>query len=115
MVPTALRAQATDSSRAVRLDPMTVTATRVEKSAFSIPTAITVVDSTTLRRSASAIQLDLFRNLSGLDVTGVGPSQVRPVIRRQRGQRILLLEDGIRMNNSRRQQDFGRIRRPGGC
>lgn len=109
MVPTALRAQATDSSKAVRLDPMTVTATRVEKSAFSIPTAITVVDSTTLRRSALNNPVDLFRNLSGLDVTGVGPSQVRPVIRGQRGQRILLLEDGIRMNNSRRQQDFGEL------
>jgi hemoglobin/transferrin/lactoferrin receptor protein len=52
---------------------------------------------------------DLFRTVVGLDVNGVGTNQVRPSIRGQRGQRILLLEDGIRMNNSRRQQDFGEL------
>jgi outer membrane receptor protein involved in Fe transport len=51
----------------------------------------------------------LFRELPGLDVTGVGPNQARPVIRGQVGQRVLLLSDGLRINNSRRQQDFGEI------
>ncbi|MEO8200593.1 MAG: TonB-dependent receptor, partial [Gemmatimonadota bacterium] len=109
LLPSAGHAQTTDSARATRIDPMTVTATRVAKSAFATPTAITVVDSAALRRSAANNPVDLFRGLPGLDVTGVGPSQVFPVIRGQRGQRILLLEDGIRMNNSRRQQDFGEL------
>ncbi len=52
---------------------------------------------------------DLFRNLPGVDVTGVGASQVRLMIRGQRGQRILLAEDGMRLNNARRQQDFGEL------
>jgi len=52
---------------------------------------------------------DLFRTLPGLDVTGVGASQVRPQIRGQGGQRILLLNDGLRMNNTRRQKDFGEL------
>src|SRR4029079_4059732 len=33
----------------------------------------------------------------------------RPTIRGLGGQRILLLEDGLRLNNSRRQQDFGEL------
>ena len=52
---------------------------------------------------------DLFRNLPGVDVTGVGPNQTRLIVRGQQGQRILLAEDGIRLNNSRRQQDFGEL------
>jgi outer membrane receptor protein involved in Fe transport len=52
---------------------------------------------------------DLFRGMTGLDVSGVGANQVRPIIRGQRGQRVLLLADGIRLNNSRRQQDFGEL------
>ena len=102
-------AQDRDSSRVIKLDPVTVTATRVEKTVFATPAPIAVIDSAALRRAAADTPVDLFRELPGLDVTGVGPSQARPVIRGQRGQRILLLSDGLRMNNSRRQQDFGEI------
>jgi len=102
-------AQAQDSSRVIKLDPVTVTATRVEKTAFATPAPITVIDSALLRRAAADNPVDLFRELPGLDVTGVGPNQVRPVIRGQVGQRVLLLSDGLRINNSRRQQDFGEI------
>ncbi|MBV9493270.1 MAG: TonB-dependent receptor, partial [Acidobacteria bacterium] len=35
--------------------------------------------------------------------------QIRPVIRGQRGLRVLFLEDGLRINNPRRQTDFGEI------
>src|SRR5436190_1584212 len=48
-------------------------------------------------------------DVAGLDATGVGANQRRPEIRLQRGQRILLLEDGLRLNNARRQQDFGEL------
>lgn len=104
-----LRAQVPDTTRPLRLDPITVTATRNEKAVFSAPMAVSVTDSATLRRAAVNTAVDLFRGLPGLDVTGVGTNQIRPSIRGQRGQRILLLEDGIRMNNSRRQQDFGEL------
>jgi hemoglobin/transferrin/lactoferrin receptor protein len=102
-------AQTPDTTRSVRLEPITVTATRNEKAVFETPMAVSVTDSATLHRAGVNTAVDLFRDLPGLDVTGVGTNQIRPSIRGQRGQRILLLEDGIRMNNSRRQQDFGEL------
>jgi outer membrane receptor protein involved in Fe transport len=88
---------------------MTVTATRDLREVFKTPAPVSVVDSTELARRAPGNVTDLFLDLPGLDLNGIGPSQTRPVIRGQLGQRILLLEDGMRMNNSRRQQDFGEI------
>ncbi len=93
----------------VDLPAMTVTATRDLREVFRTPTPVSVVDSTTLARRAPASVTDLFFDLPGLDVNGVGPSQSRPIVRGLLGQRILLLEDGIRMNNSRRESDFGEI------
>jgi len=94
---------------AVSLPEMTVTATRTPREVFRTPAPVSVVDSATLARRIPANVTDLFVDLPGLDVNGVGPSQSRPVIRGLLGERILLLEDGIRMNNSRRESDFGEI------
>jgi outer membrane receptor protein involved in Fe transport len=105
-------ARAQDSTVAdttVRLTPVTVTATRSVKNVFRTPTPVTVVDQRKITESQANSISDLFRGVPGLDVTGVGAGQVRPIIRGQRGQRILLLSDGLRLNNSRRQQDFGEI------
>ena len=99
-----------DSTRTtVRLAPLAVSATRSERQVFRITTPVLVLDSSTVRRETPDGVADLFRNLPGVDVTGVGPNQTRLVVRGQRGQRILLAEDGIRLNNSRRQQDFGEL------
>ncbi|MEO8635785.1 MAG: TonB-dependent receptor [Gemmatimonadales bacterium] len=93
----------------VEMTPVTVTATRTPHRVFTTPAPVSVVDSVQLARRAPGNVADLFLDLPGLDLSGVGPSQARPIIRGQLGQRILLLEDGIRMNNTRRQQDFGEI------
>jgi outer membrane receptor protein involved in Fe transport len=93
----------------IELPEMSVTATRDLREVFRTPAPVSVVDSTTLARRTPASVTDLFFDLPGLDVNGVGPSQSRPVIRGLLGQRILLLQDGIRMNNSRRESDFGEI------
>lgn len=93
----------------VELPAMTVTATRDLREVFRTPTPVSVVDSTTLIRRAPASVTDLFVDLPGLDVNGVGPSQSRPVIRGLLGQRILLLQDGLRLNNARRESNFGEI------
>ncbi len=93
----------------VVLGPITVTATRTAKDVFVTPTPVSVLDRLKIIERVPNNATDLFRDLAGLDVAGVGVSQSRPIIRGQRGQRILLLEDGIRLNNSRRQQDFGEI------
>jgi len=96
-------------STTVRMTPIVVTATRTERSVFETPTPVSVLDRETIRERAPNSVSDLFRGLAGLDVTGVGTNQVRPVIRGQRGQRVLVMEDGLRLNNSRRQQDFGEL------
>ncbi len=99
-----------DSARkAHRLAPLTVSANRTEQQVFRTATPVLVLDSSTVRRETPDGVADLFRNLPGVDVTGVGPNQTRLIVRGQRGQRILLAEDGIRLNNSRRQQDFGEL------
>jgi len=98
-----------DTTRAAILQVVTVTATRARTPVFRAPSPILVVDSNRIRASLANGIAELLREEPGLDLTGSGPNQGRPVIRGQRGQRILLLEDGIRINNTRRQQDFGEI------
>ncbi len=92
-----------------RLDPVEVTATRTFREVFITPAAVSVVGQALLRTAQPTGVADALRALPGLDVTGVGMQQPRPVIRGLRGQRILLLQDGVRLNNSRRQQDFGEV------
>jgi outer membrane cobalamin receptor len=92
-----------------RIDPVVVTATRGLRELSSTPRPVTVIQRRDLIEKVPNSIGDLFRDLPGLDVTGVGVNQARPQIRGQRGQRILLLSDGMRLNNSRRQSDFGEI------
>jgi outer membrane receptor protein involved in Fe transport len=107
-VATPVVAQTSDN-RPASLDTVVVTATRSERSAFDAPQPVTVLDSRLFRQRLPNGIADLFRDFPGLDASGVGPNQRRPEIRGMRGQRILLLQDGLRLNNSRRQQDFGEI------
>ncbi|MFQ5745970.1 MAG: TonB-dependent receptor plug domain-containing protein [Gemmatimonadota bacterium] len=91
------------------LTPIAVTATRTPKDVFETAAPVSVIDTTVIREKSPNSAADLLRALPGLDVNGIGANQTRPTIRGQRGQRILLLEDGLRLNNARRQQDFGEI------
>lgn len=109
-VPALLAAQTADSTaRVVKLAPIGVTATRWDAAVAKTAVPLLVIDSSTIRAEVPNGVGDLFRTLPGVDVTGVGASQVRLIIRGQRGQRILLAEDGMRVNNARRQQDFGEL------
>lgn len=98
-----------DTAKATTLKEVTVTATRAPIPVFRVPNPIIVLDSNRIRASLANGVAEMLRDQPGLDLTGTGANQGRPVIRGQRGQRILLLEDGIRINNSRRQQDFGEL------
>ncbi|MBT8462065.1 MAG: TonB-dependent receptor [Gemmatimonadetes bacterium] len=115
-VPESLLSQETpqaepDSAAAepVIMQPIAVTATRDPKELFVIAAPISVLDTVALRTIAPNTAADILKGLPGVDVNGVGTNQTRPTIRGQRGQRILLLEDGLRLNNARRQQDFGEL------
>lgn len=110
LISFALQQQPSDTAKGpVALNTVTVTATRSERSTFDTPQAVSVIDSATMREKVAHSPVDLFREVVGLDVSGAGAQQRRPEIRLQRGQRILLLSDGLRLNNSRRQQDFGEL------
>lgn len=91
------------------LKTITVTATRQPTDLQNAPAPVSVIDAGALRRRAPGAVAEMFRELAGVDVVGVGANQLRPAIRGQRGQRILLLQDGLRIGNSRRQQDFGEL------
>ncbi|MCP4221298.1 MAG: TonB-dependent receptor [bacterium] len=88
---------------------VTVTATRTKRDTFDTPSPVSVLNREKIQEKAPNNVTELLTELPGVDVNGVGANQSRPVIRGLRGQRILLMEDGIRLNNSRRQQDFGEI------
>jgi hemoglobin/transferrin/lactoferrin receptor protein len=90
-------------------DETTVTATGSERNVFDIATPVTVMRQEKIEQKTAENPADLLREQPGVDVNGVGPNQIRPVIRGQRGLRVLFLEDGLRLNNPRRQTDFGEI------
>ncbi|MCZ7651502.1 MAG: TonB-dependent receptor [Thermoanaerobaculia bacterium] len=87
----------------------TVTAVGREVDTFEVATPVTVIPQIEIERRAPNNAADLLRDQPGVDVNGIGPNQGRPVIRGQRGLRVLFLENGLRMNNARRQTDFGEI------
>ena len=106
----AVNRNTTDSAgRAATLRLVTITATRLKTDVHDVATPVSVLDSAAVRERVPNNAADLLRELPGVDVIGVGANQNRPSIRGQRGQRILLLQDGLRLNNSRRQQDFGEL------
>lgn len=87
----------------------TVTATGTERDVFEVATPVTVIRQQEIQRKDPENAAVLLREQPGVDVNGVGPNQTRPVIRGQRGLRVLFLENGLRINNPRRQTDFGEI------
>lgn len=109
LAPTRASAQDPDTAKVVQLPAVTVTATREASDVFTVPAAVTIIDSTKLVEQHPNNAADPMRDLPGLDINGTGPNQTRPTIRGMRGQRVLLLEDGLRLANSRRQSDFGEI------
>ncbi len=88
---------------------VTVTATGRWIDTLETPVSVTVIEREEIDRRAADNPVDLLRGTPGVDVNGVGFSQPRPIIRGQRGLRILVMEDGLRLNNPRRQTDFGEI------
>ncbi len=91
------------------LEEVSVTATRPQRRVFNVPQAVSILDSTQLRQRSASSAMSLFTELPGVDLVGVGANQLQPSIRGQRGQRILLLDNGLRLGNPRRQSDFGEL------
>jgi len=78
-----------------------VTATRTQISSDETAVPVSVIDSEEIDRKAVNSIGDIFRSLPGTSSTGEGAFQVRPRIRGLDSNRVLILVDGERLNNSR--------------
>ncbi len=87
----------------------TVTATGNRADPFPIAAPVIVIGAQRIEELQPDNAAELLLDQPGVDVNGVGANQPRPIIRGQRGLRVLFLENGLRLNNARRQTDFGEI------
>ena len=82
-------------------EEVTVTATRTQVSTEETAVPVTVVGREELERKALNTIGDVFRTLPGTSTVNEGAFQVRPRIRGLDSNRVLILVDGERLNNSR--------------
>lgn len=90
-------------------EEVVVTASRYEQAAFATAVPIDVVSATQLERSRPEKMMDLLKQLPGIEVAGEGPFRGLPVIRGLSSNRVLILVDGQRLNNSRESTQFAGI------
>lgn len=82
-------------------EQVAVTATRTQISTDDTAAPVSVVDREDIDRQAVNSVGDIFRTLAGTATTNEGAFQVRPRIRGLESNRVLILVDGERLNNSR--------------
>lgn len=82
-------------------EKITVTATRTETITDNTPVPISVLGREEIERKTLTSIGDIFRQLPGVSTANEGPFQVRPRIRGLDSNRVLILVDGERLNNSR--------------
>jgi len=82
------------------LPDLIVTASRVAAPSDDVPFTAEILDSETLIENASRTLPQAFLNTPGVLVQQTTPAQGSPFIRGFTGRRNLLLQDGIRLNNS---------------
>jgi hemoglobin/transferrin/lactoferrin receptor protein len=82
------------------LEVIQVTATRRPESAFDVPTATNVVDSTAILASAPQTVMDLLHGRAGTYVQQTTPGQGAVIVRGLKGSEVLQLVDGFRLNNA---------------
>lgn len=82
-------------------ETVTVTATRTQISTEEIAVPVSIVGREEIERKAVNTIGDIFRTLPGTSTVNEGAFQVRPRIRGLDSNRVLILVDGERLNNSR--------------
>lgn len=80
---------------------VTVTATRTETLSTDTAVPVSVIGRQELEKRTLVTIGDLFRDLPGVSTVNEGPFQVRPRIRGLDSNRVLILVDGERLNNTR--------------
>ncbi len=82
-------------------ESVTITATRTQVTSEETAVPVSVVGREEIERKAPATTGDIFRSLPGASTVNEGSFQVRPRIRGLESNRVLILVDGERLNNSR--------------
>ena len=94
----------------VLMERIQAVATRTERATFDVPVPVDVLDGDRIDRVQSDnVVADLFPLEAGLEVEGEGPFLGLPVLRGLSGNRVLVLVDGQRLNNSREAINFGGV------
>ncbi len=94
-----VRAQESESPEP-RAPEIVVTATRVERELFETPQAVTVIDDEQVREANATATPDLFTYAEGVYIQKTNLGGGSPFIRGLTGKQVLLLVDGVRLNNS---------------
>lgn len=79
---------------------MVITSTRIERDVFNTPQAITVINDAQIEEANVTATPDLFRNAEGVFIQKTNLGGGAPFIRGLTGKQVLILVDGIRLNNS---------------
>jgi hemoglobin/transferrin/lactoferrin receptor protein len=80
-------------------DTLVVSVTRNEEDPLSLPQAVGVVSRAEIERSAPTLLLDALRGETGVLVQQTTAGQAAPIIRGLVGSHVLLLVDGVPLNN----------------
>lgn len=101
---------AEDSIPVFWLEGINVTVLREPRAVQRTPAPVAVLSRTDLDRrlpGGTADAMEVLNEIPGVDTEGAGGNQRRPVIRALHGQRVLLLQDGLRLNSARRRVEAG--------
>lgn len=79
---------------------MVITATRVEREVFNTPQAVTVLDDQDVEEANAATVPDILSGAAGVLIQKTNPGGGSPFIRGLTGKQVLILVDGVRLNNS---------------
>lgn len=82
------------------LPDLAVTATRSERSVPAVPQAVTVLDRAAIERANAVSTPDLLRDALGVYIQKTNLGGGAPFIRGLTGKQVLILVDGVRVNNS---------------
>jgi hemoglobin/transferrin/lactoferrin receptor protein len=81
-------------------EAVSVTATRDEREAFNVPRSVSVVNETELLRTAPRTSAEALARVPGVFVQKTNHGGGSPFVRGLVGNQVLVLVDGIRLNNS---------------
>jgi outer membrane cobalamin receptor len=79
---------------------MVVTATRVEREVFNTPQAVTVLDDLAVEQANTGTTPDILSGTTGVLIQKTNSGGGSPFIRGLTGKQVLILVDGVRVNNS---------------